>query len=196
MNIIFDPVASLRCLESVPGLVDTQKQCPALETTCAAATVRVTAVGNTQDVTVKGCAKPQECVQSLSVNLGTARTTISLTCCSTDLCNIVAPPAYGDSAPNGLECFTCEGQDCTKTLQCLGIEDRCLETSVKVGEQTVVLKGCVSKNACVAQGSEQLSQYLGVGYSCCQGNLCNSAKRVAQNIFLLLLPLASVRFLF
>nr|XP_015195583.1 PREDICTED: xenoxin-2-like [Lepisosteus oculatus] len=109
------------------------------------------------------------------------------------MCVIVA---YGDSTPNGLECFTCEGQDCTKTLQCVGAEDRCIKTTVKFRFYKFVMKGCVSKNACVAQGSEQLPKYLGEGFSCCQGNLCNSAKRVAQNIFLLLLPLASVRFLF
>ncbi|XP_069041185.1 urokinase plasminogen activator surface receptor-like isoform X2 [Lepisosteus oculatus] len=189
-------VASLKCFKSAYGSPETQEQCQDSETTCAAETVRVTTGGNTQDVTVKRCSKPQGCGQSVSINYGTSRTAINSTCCSTDLCNTVAPPAYGDSAPSGLECFTCEGQDCTKTLQCLWVEDRCMESSAKVGEQKLVLKGCVSRNACIGEGSEQLSQYLSVGYSCCQGNLCNSAKRVAQNIFLLLLPLVSVRFLF
>ncbi|KAG9331643.1 hypothetical protein JZ751_018619 [Albula glossodonta] len=100
--------------------------------------------------------------------------------------------ALTDDAANGQQCFTCEGEDCTKTLKCLGSEDRCIKTSVTTGGQKLTMKGCASQTVCGGALNAQIGN-VAVGMSCCQGNLCNGALRVGQSVlFLLLVPLASV----
>ncbi|KAK2872338.1 hypothetical protein Q8A67_022235 [Cirrhinus molitorella] len=59
-----------------------------------------------------------------SVNLGNIKA--SLNCCSTDLCNAQDAPDPKEIASNGKMCYYCDGQNCSKTLNCSGTEDRCL----------------------------------------------------------------------
>ncbi|KAJ8332756.1 hypothetical protein SKAU_G00416520 [Synaphobranchus kaupii] len=93
--------------------------------------------------------------------------------------------------PNGKKCFTCVGDDCTSTLQCIGPEDRCIKSSVTVNGQKVTKKGCVSKTICSGSLNSQLGA-IAVDLSCCEGDMCNNALRIGQSIlFLLLVPLAS-----
>ncbi|KAG5274755.1 hypothetical protein AALO_G00139770 [Alosa alosa] len=62
------------------------------------------------------------------MNFGIARS--STECCKTDLCNSQKTPELNTNmTPNGKKCFTCEGDDCTKQLSCVGNEDRCIKAT-------------------------------------------------------------------
>ncbi|MFT7800644.1 hypothetical protein AGIG_G5047 [Arapaima gigas] len=65
--------------------------------------------------------------------------------------------------------------------------------SATVGGVYTVMRGCASSSFCT---SDQLSGALNMGVDvsmhCCQGNLCNDAQRIIQNILLLLVPLVSI----
>ncbi|XP_041946039.1 urokinase plasminogen activator surface receptor-like [Alosa sapidissima] len=124
------------------------------------------------------------------MNFGIARS--STECCKTDLCNSQKTPELNTNmTPNGKKCFTCEGDDCTKQLSCVGNEDRCIKATATVSEQTLTVKGCASRNVCAGDLSAQLG-FVAVGLNCCKGNLCNSAKSVGQSVLLLLGSLISV----
>ncbi|XP_062372878.1 uncharacterized protein LOC134060255 isoform X2 [Sardina pilchardus] len=71
-----------------------------------------------------------------------------------------------NNTPNGKECFTCIGGDCTKTLSCIGNEDGCI-TARQFGNIT---KGCVSFDQCLSMKKIQGNDID----TCCQGKLCNS----------------------
>ncbi|MGH0119233.1 UNVERIFIED_CONTAM: hypothetical protein FKN15_029602 [Acipenser sinensis] len=102
--------------------------------------------------------------------------------------------AYADSTPSGLECYGCIGDDCRDTVKCLGVEDRCLKDVVEAQGSKIVTKGCASKNVCVSQSMQ--IHGLSRSVNCCEGKLCNGARRVGQNILLLQLPLLTFKLLF
>ncbi|XP_015258280.1 PREDICTED: urokinase plasminogen activator surface receptor-like [Cyprinodon variegatus] len=65
----------------------------------------------------KGCGVPEGCVDG-SLNLGTARSVLKTTCCSTNLCNTNYPAVPSNPPPNGKKCYFCDGQSCNNTLNC------------------------------------------------------------------------------
>ncbi|KAJ8332778.1 hypothetical protein SKAU_G00416740 [Synaphobranchus kaupii] len=151
----------------------------------------MTSLGTTQtEAGIKTCAAPAQCVSG-SFNFGLSRISVYTQCCDSNLCNNQQPPPLPGTSPNGKKCFTCMGDDCTSTLECIGPEDRCIKGSMTVNGQKVTRKGCVSKSMC----SGSLNSHLGavaVDLSCCEGDMCNNALRIGQSIlFLLLVPLAS-----
>ncbi|XP_036393955.1 urokinase plasminogen activator surface receptor-like [Megalops cyprinoides] len=185
----------LQCNQCIPtgvgSCTQTQETCPAFQTRCGSVTV-ASYMGSFKlaEVNMKSCAAPAECVSG-SVNFGVSRTTVSTRCCDGNLCNTQNAPALPDGSPNGKQCFTCEGTDCTHTLKCLGSEDRCIKASVKSDGQTVTVKGCVSQTACAGTLNAQLGN-TAVDMSCCEGDLCNNARRIGQSVLLLLVSVASI----
>ncbi|XP_073668668.1 urokinase plasminogen activator surface receptor-like [Paramisgurnus dabryanus] len=136
----------------------------------------------------KGCGVTESCISG-SVNLGVTRTVTSTQCCTTDLCNNKDPPDSSSNSPNGKQCYYCnDDTSCFNKLNCLGDEDRCLTETVTVGSVSVTVKGCVSKSICDAASQSQAPEDY-TRLSCCQGNLCNGAKSVTQNLLFLLWPL-------
>ncbi|XP_065100322.1 uncharacterized protein [Paramisgurnus dabryanus] len=128
----------------------------------------------------KGCTVNENCVSG-SVNNGDFRTVTSIKCCNTDLCNSKDAPVPSNS-PNGKQCYYCDAQGCFNKLNCLGDEDYCFNLT-ETGE-SVTVKGCGSKSFCDAAQEKNHKNF-----SCCQGNLCNGAKSVTQNLLFLLWPL-------
>ncbi|XP_062322625.1 phospholipase A2 inhibitor and Ly6/PLAUR domain-containing protein-like [Osmerus eperlanus] len=191
---LFSTAFTLTCYECVPGASGscTQKTCPS-STQCAA--MRVTSYAGESKIvnmTAKSCAAPAECLTG-SINFG--RTLLNSKCCATDLCNsqtvrLLLPVSSSDT-PNGKQCYTCNGQDCLNTLNCLGDENSCISTTTDVSGQKVSMKGCASKSMCAGSMSGQL---LGMSFNldCCKGNLCNDARSLAASLLLLVAPLLSV----
>ncbi|KAJ8378948.1 hypothetical protein AAFF_G00233130 [Aldrovandia affinis] len=189
---LFSKVYPLQCYECIPTVFTPCTQtCPASQTKCGSVTV-VTYVGSSPTkIRAKSCGAPAECVSG-SFNFGIGRTVINTECCDTDLCNSQnVPDGIADTNPNGKKCFTCLSEDCTGTTQCLGSENRCIKSSVSTGGHTMIVKGCASQSICAGSLNAQVGD-IAVNLSCCQGDLCNNALRVGQNVLLLLVPLASI----
>ncbi|KAM9355040.1 uncharacterized protein KZ484_013247 [Pholidichthys leucotaenia] len=93
---------------------------------------------------------------------------------------------FSNHPPNGKKCFACDGNDCTKTINCQGNEDRCISLSANLDKTKV--KGCVSKSMCSTTVLTEAAGLTGVEISCCQGDLCNSASSTSAGL-LLLVPL-------
>ncbi|XP_041843471.1 ly6/PLAUR domain-containing protein 3-like [Melanotaenia boesemani] len=89
------------------------------------------------------------------------------------------PKDTSQSSPNGRKCFTCDGETCTKTVNCKGNEDHCMKSWTVDGKN--MTKGCASKSDCAP------NQVLrpGTGMSCCQGDFCNSASSASAGLLLL-----------
>ncbi|MED6258273.1 hypothetical protein ATANTOWER_005101 [Ataeniobius toweri] len=124
-------VNTLNCYECVPGTsetcTDTAKECPSPDNLCAAMTL-VTYTGGSKDKEIKAkmCALARDCVEG-SASFGSDKTVIVSECCTSELCNsqYVSEPK---SIPNGKKCYSCEGQQCTKTLNCEGDQDYCIKS--------------------------------------------------------------------
>ncbi|XP_067280707.1 ly6/PLAUR domain-containing protein 2-like [Pseudorasbora parva] len=186
--VLFTAGHTLDCYECVSstGSCENQtvKTCPSGFPQCLISTSVVQA----GDIT--HTAKSQSCAafcQSGSINVNTAKTSTS--CCNTSLCNanvtgcVAVRTHYGapELLPNGKTCYTCDGQSCSKILNCLGTEDRCITVAETSGNQTTGIKGCVSKAVC-----DVLEFPI-----CCEGNLCNGAQSVTQSFLFLCCSLLS-----
>ncbi|XP_051959770.1 phospholipase A2 inhibitor and Ly6/PLAUR domain-containing protein-like [Xyrauchen texanus] len=184
--ILFTGGYSLNCTQCISyqtgTCVETQMTCPSGFSVCMSSKVKIT--GNiTVDMKIKTCAQPKDC-QTGFMNLG--NTKISSICCSTDNCNNKDAPDPS-STPNGNQCYSCNEPNCSNVLKCSGNEDYCVKASGSFGDVSATVKGCVSKSVCETATSIQNL----VNVTCCQGNLCNSAKSFTQSFMLLLLPLFS-----
>nr|XP_055035413.1 urokinase plasminogen activator surface receptor-like [Misgurnus anguillicaudatus] len=177
---------SLKCYEC-SGEVGS---CVSRETTCRgyppATCASVISVQPTGGIEVKklskGCEVKEHCISG-SVNYGLQRNITK--CCNTDLCNRNEATDYNFNSPSGKQCYYCDGQSCFNRVNCLGDEDHCLKTTLTAGSVSVTLKGCASKSYCDA--TSEGTDYI--NFSCCKGNLCNSAKSVTQNLLFILWPL-------
>nr|XP_055035573.1 urokinase plasminogen activator surface receptor-like [Misgurnus anguillicaudatus] len=93
---------------------------------------------------------------------------------------------HSSNSPNGKQCYYCDEKSCFNKLNCLGDEDNCVKATATFGSVSQTVKGCVSKSICdfTPQATADFT-----GFSCCQGNLCNGAKSITQNLLFLLWPL-------
>uniref|UniRef100_A0A8C6VTY1 UPAR/Ly6 domain-containing protein n=2 Tax=Nothobranchius furzeri TaxID=105023 RepID=A0A8C6VTY1_NOTFU len=194
---LFLSAHSLKCYECTSGSNGTcpaaPKDCPSQVQQCGITTI-TTFTGGSKDqvITAKKCSAATECVGG-SVNFGSAKTVILSQCCTLDLCNTkVSEPKL---IPNGNKCYSCEGQECTRTLNCEGEEDHCIKARVTVDGQSKIMKGCASKTMCL-QSSAQFKQYVGPESICCQGDYCNSASRSTAGLLLWLVSLMSASFFY
>ncbi|XP_062872038.1 phospholipase A2 inhibitor and Ly6/PLAUR domain-containing protein-like [Trichomycterus rosablanca] len=191
--LFFNKALALKCNQCTPTSPTTS--CSPVTPTdcsgtqCASITASVIAAGVKTDVNVKTCGAPDECATQ-SLNLGLVKVTSNAKCCSTDLCNTDAPPALIQSA-NGKRCYTCDSSDCSKTVNCEGIEDRCITATVEQGGNKIAMKGCVSKNVCDAASGSSLQGIAVTKLTCCEGNLCNGAETFTLSFLILLVPLLS-----
>ncbi|XP_058613256.1 urokinase plasminogen activator surface receptor-like [Onychostoma macrolepis] len=184
--VFFTAGHSLIC-NQCPGVSNACDQIPCpdgLSNNCFAATAYASALGVSSSlVTVKSCA-PATC-PSGSINLGNIK--LSSYCCSTDLCNAQDSPDPSSNSPNGKTCYTCDAQGCSSIMACSGSEDHCFKATGTFGDQSLGVKGCVSKAICDAASLIPNVQ----GISCCSRNLCNSAQSVTQSFLFLCCSLLS-----
>ncbi|XP_047454172.1 urokinase plasminogen activator surface receptor-like, partial [Mugil cephalus] len=204
IGIVLLPEAStLRCYDCIPEVTGTCNEtttCPTEKNQCAAVNL-VSRIYNDYcfiaggsevfNGTGKTCVLPEECGQH-SVNFGVFRTVVTSKCCNTDLCNTQPAPEPSETNPNGRKCFTCVGQMCNTTLNCLGTEDSCISATVSTGGQNVTLKGCASKVLCTNKEFLRAIELLGAEVSCCQGDSCNSSSSTSAGLMLLVAPLISL----
>ncbi|XP_076146537.1 ly6/PLAUR domain-containing protein 3-like [Alosa pseudoharengus] len=177
LSCLFSGARSLSCYQCMPDgtgpCKDTKTDCPPT-TQCGNLRVATFAGGQVvSDMTMKSCVVPQQCMVG-SFNVGMMKTVINSKCCTKDNCNIGAVEA-STGGPNGKECHTCIGSDCSSKLKCEGVEDRCLIAKLDGGGEKMTVKGCASKSICTGQMKDQLGQALG-DMTCCEGNLCNGDK--------------------
>ncbi|XP_028281686.1 urokinase plasminogen activator surface receptor-like [Parambassis ranga] len=197
-GIVLLPKAdTLRCYECVLGgsgtCTDTEKQCSAGQQ-CAA--LKVTSYAGDKkvaDVNGKTCGLAEECFEA-SINYGITKTVLTSKCCASDLCNTQPAPEPSKSTPNGKKCFTCDGRQCTATLNCQGNEDHCISTTVTTGGKKMTVKGCASNIVCSSIQTAQMLGGVGAETSCCQGDFCNSASSTSglAGLLLLVAPLMSL----
>ncbi|XP_073727613.1 phospholipase A2 inhibitor and Ly6/PLAUR domain-containing protein-like [Misgurnus anguillicaudatus] len=179
---------SLKCYQCVNvtgSCTGVAMTCPTANyTTCMSATSISTLAGVMSTSKLKSCYIPQYC-GNVSVNVGVSKSVVSMQCCNTDLCNSQDVPDSSSNSPNGKQCYYCDGKTCSNKLSCLGNEDYCITATATANITSLppIVKGCASKMICDA------ASHVPQGYgqiSCCQGNLCNSAVSVTQNLVFLL----------
>uniref|UniRef100_A0A3B5MB32 UPAR/Ly6 domain-containing protein n=1 Tax=Xiphophorus couchianus TaxID=32473 RepID=A0A3B5MB32_9TELE len=134
----------------------------------------------------KGCIISELCI-SYSVNFGAERIVQNTKCCSEDLCNnnYLCILEY-NSTTNGKKCFSCDGENCMKTLNCAGDENYCIKVTAGV---SLTLKGCASESVCSDRAASLVNQITGSNISCCQSDYCNGASSTSINYHLFALPL-------
>ncbi|XP_065099907.1 uncharacterized protein [Paramisgurnus dabryanus] len=173
------------CIGVTGSCVSKETTCSSAANTCASATV-VTTIGDTSvTMEAKTCDVIQSCGNG-SFNVGVFRSKVSMQCCNTDLCNSINVPDYISNSGNGKKCYFCDGKSCWNTLNCLGNEDYCIKATTNITSLPTTVKGCTTKSIC-DDVSQAPSGFMGL--SCCQGDLCNGAKSITQNLLFLSWPL-------
>uniref|UniRef100_A0A3B5R5X0 Phospholipase A2 inhibitor and Ly6/PLAUR domain-containing protein-like n=1 Tax=Xiphophorus maculatus TaxID=8083 RepID=A0A3B5R5X0_XIPMA len=148
-------------------------ECPSKNYSCSVTTQVYYLGGAKSEHNSKGCITSDLCI-SFSVNYGAYRVVQNSKCCSEDLCNTQINYTKLVSPPNRKKCFSCDEENCMKTLKCAGDENYCVDVKV-----SFMMKGCASKSVCSDHFSSVMSQltsqHPGAKISCCRGNYCNSA---------------------
>ncbi|XP_067304823.1 neuromast-expressed gpi-anchored lymphocyte antigen 6 isoform X2 [Pseudorasbora parva] len=114
-----------------------------------------------------------------SVNFGTIAVVMNNQCCNTNLCNDnQSEPGPPRRIPNGIQCYTCKGENCSSTLPCADEEDHCIKATVNT-DGKIIMKGCATRSLCDGDLSNPIGQTsVTVDLTCCKGHLCNSAQTV------------------
>ncbi|XP_051776370.1 keratin-associated protein 10-4-like isoform X2 [Erpetoichthys calabaricus] len=164
--------------------------------TCGITEAQTVQNGHSQSRYVQNCASPQICNATLSFLNGTASTTFSSQCCSSDLCNTATVTQANMSS---LKCKTGIQNDCMEILPCKGHENRCFT----IGLQDLgVVRGCASKATCdgitnpaaILFGLFKMSTTSAI--TCCEENECNSIGKTLGPSAASTLPLLTVLLFF
>ncbi|KAK7157680.1 hypothetical protein R3I93_009003 [Phoxinus phoxinus] len=183
MSTLFYKVNSLTCYQCIPETsnkcVETKVECPVGQ--CGTMTT-TSYTGNNKlaDMIMKNCSVTTQCVTA-SVNFGITNIVMNNECCGTNLCNNnQSEPESPSRIPNGMDCFTCNGEDCSSTLACVDDEDHCIKARVNIDGQKMIMRGCATRSFCSGDLSTQIGQSStsSVDMSCCEEPLCNSAQPV------------------
>ncbi|XP_056587588.1 urokinase plasminogen activator surface receptor-like [Triplophysa dalaica] len=170
------------CTDLLGPCVKEEMMCSTQEALCSSQTT-VQSIGNaSQSTKIKSCTEPKMCVNG-SVNFGITRTATTMQCCFTDLCNSRDVSDSSSNTLNGKQCYYCNKKSCVNKVNCAGSEDHCIKAKVNSESMSMTVKGCASKSMCDVPS--QISQVYS-DISCCEGNLCNSAKSITQNLLILL----------
>ncbi|KAK2835053.1 hypothetical protein Q5P01_015537 [Channa striata] len=164
------------------------------QTMCVSAAITASFPGASSGESVKACAPAAVCAasgnQTFAVSTSNLRAVASVQCCNTDACNAGNVSAPATPSNNSLQCFSCDylNTDCSKKINCTGVEDRCFKANVTIGSLTKQTLGCASANLCAAAANLS-SLPLVQGFSditCCDMKLCNAAPTTTTTIGLLL----------
>uniref|UniRef100_A0A8C2K199 Lymphocyte antigen 6 family member M7 n=1 Tax=Cyprinus carpio TaxID=7962 RepID=A0A8C2K199_CYPCA len=169
--ILFTGVHSLSCYDCTTesGSCNQTNRCPAGFTNC----FNVTTAVNSTTVNVTSCA-PSVC-PSGSVNISAGQ--VSFLCCNTDPCNLQDAPDPSNNTSSVKSCYSCDGENCSNTVNCSGSEDHCFNATGAFRNYSLILKGCVSEIICNA--STLITNIHGI--LCCNGSLCNGAQNTTHS---------------
>ncbi|XP_014826193.1 PREDICTED: urokinase plasminogen activator surface receptor-like isoform X1 [Poecilia mexicana] len=195
LQVLFLPEADnlkCECASNLPGSC-TQKtiECSSQNYRCSAATqVKFLGGAKFSELNDKSCVLPELCLD-FSVNYGAYRVVQKSSCCNGDICNakIDYPKPDDKLTPSGRKCFSCVGENCMKTLDCVGDENYCVKVTGNLDGASLTMKGCASELVCSDKTASLVNQFTGVKLSCCQGDYCNSASSASPTLLLLLVPL-------
>ncbi|XP_027871404.1 urokinase plasminogen activator surface receptor-like isoform X1 [Xiphophorus couchianus] len=189
--VLFLPEADTLKCKCVPGpyMICSAEttECPSQNYSCLVATKVYFSDGAKIERNSKGCIISELCI-SYSVNFGAERIVQNTKCCSEDLCNAqinYTKPEY-NSTTNGKKCFSCDGENCMKTLNCAGDENYCIKVTENVDGTSLTLKGCASELKCLDKSASLVNQFTEAKISFCQGNYCSST---SPTLLLLLVSL-------
>ncbi|XP_027871399.1 phospholipase A2 inhibitor and Ly6/PLAUR domain-containing protein-like isoform X2 [Xiphophorus couchianus] len=206
--VLFLPEADTLKCKCVPGpyMICSAEttECSSQNYSCLVAT-EVTLVGGAKfERNYKGCITSELCI-NFSVNYGDYRVVQNSKCCSEDLCNAQINYTKLVSTPNRKKCYSCDEENCMKTVKCAGDENYCVNVTGHAVGVSFMMKGCASKSVCSDHFSSVMSQltsqHPGAKVSCCRGNYCNgvsstispgsksSASSTSPTLLLLLVPL-------
>ncbi|KAK9961207.1 hypothetical protein ABG768_009011 [Culter alburnus] len=186
MSTLFYKVNALTCYQCIP---ETSTKCTETKVECPVGqcgTMKTTSyTGNNKlaDMVMKNCSVARQC-GTASVNFGITQIFINNQCCGTNLCNNnQSEPEPPKSIPNGMDCYTCNGEDCSSALPCANDEDHCIKATVNTDGQTLIMKGCATISFCRGDLSTQIGQSSSssVDLNCCEGHLCNGAQSVTPS---------------
>uniref|UniRef100_A0A3B5QLV9 UPAR/Ly6 domain-containing protein n=1 Tax=Xiphophorus maculatus TaxID=8083 RepID=A0A3B5QLV9_XIPMA len=180
-----------------PKSIQDLLQCsvPSSSSPCCLVVCLCNSGANVTEHNSKGCI-PSELCLNYSVNYGAYRIVQNSKCCSEDLCNAQINYTKLDSTINGKKCYSCDEENCMKTINCAGDENYCAKLTEGI---SFMMKGCASESVCSDNFSSVLNQFTlrppGAKVSCCQGNYCNGASSTistsstSPTLLLLLVPL-------
>ncbi|KAF5904186.1 urokinase plasminogen activator surface receptor-like, partial [Clarias magur] len=119
---------SLTCMQFIP-LTNSPEEITCADQCLTSTTSIYTSDGSVPtELSVKTCGTPETCVRG-SMNVGVMKMIANTKCCKTNKCNTETMPALSRQASNGKMCYTCEDDNCTRTMECEGNEDRCITAS-------------------------------------------------------------------
>ncbi|KAI4877764.1 hypothetical protein NFI96_028382 [Prochilodus magdalenae] len=171
-----------QCIQDASGTCNDQVICPYR---CGSSTSRIVLGGYQHEISEKICSAAVESVSG-SINMGVDKMSINIRLCSTDLCNNQILPALPFGPQNGRKCYTCSNNDCTKTLNCEGDEDRCFTATVQCNQcipglngtctdtQTSCTDQCASKTHFMNYATEAGTPVTMKG--CASESVCNAIK--------------------
>ncbi|XP_026202309.1 phospholipase A2 inhibitor and Ly6/PLAUR domain-containing protein-like isoform X2 [Anabas testudineus] len=176
------------------------RTCGSANGCCATITAQDTFDGIERPLVIKSCLPSFLCDldnQVLSFSDSGKTATASVHCCKTDGCNIQDKPFPGHGKKNGLKCPTCTWNpdgfwSCNSTLECVGVQDRCIAANVDVYNTVGPIVGCVSAKTCEIFSivSDLLVHFVGnITPSVAGASFCNSAWMINPGIVPLLLGL-------
>ncbi|XP_038572892.1 phospholipase A2 inhibitor and Ly6/PLAUR domain-containing protein-like, partial [Micropterus salmoides] len=161
---------------------------------------------NLEVLVTRSCVPSSLCTahdQILSFSTDSWTLNASVHCCNTDGCNNQTLPFPMQANKNDLQCLTCTNdQDtvCNGTVQCVGIQDRCITVNGQVDfNDTFLIRGCASANVCEVLSHLKVRSAFAANFvnissapKCCGTSFCNSAWTVRLSICPLLLGLISL----
>ncbi|XDA83499.1 hypothetical protein R6Z07M_013343 [Ovis aries] len=112
-----------------------------------------------------------------------------LRCCNTTKCNAGPVLEIQNLPPNGLQCYSCEGNSAhrcsseeTFLIDCRGPMNQCLEATGTKGlrNPSYTIRGCAAPSWCQSLHVAEAFDLTHVNVSCCTGNGCNHPARDAQ----------------
>uniref|UniRef100_A0A8C4EXV3 UPAR/Ly6 domain-containing protein n=1 Tax=Dicentrarchus labrax TaxID=13489 RepID=A0A8C4EXV3_DICLA len=180
-TVLLSEAYSLICHKCLPGSTATceLKTCPSVGYQCSVLRITSYAGGSKlSDIQMKTCVLNEDCAEG-SVNFGLTRNVITSKCC-----NPIS------ATPKLLLRFFCDSSRCIKTLS--SHTNIIFVLSVNVGGETIITKGCASKQICSNTKNAQFKGVIGGDISCCEGDYCNSASSTSAGLLLLVTPLISL----
>ncbi|XP_053308590.1 phospholipase A2 inhibitor gamma subunit B-like isoform X1 [Spea bombifrons] len=157
--------------------------CPADQVCASSYTITIARGVRVSQVYSRDCVAKQYCTMKGSMGFAqNSRSSMSITCCSTDNCEPPQPtlPAENNWA-NGLVCRSCISPDSLwcytdDTIRCTGDENMCLLQTTKIigsVSSSIALRGCATKNICdfgrQAVTTDQVS--ININFQCTSGSV-------------------------